>query len=95
MLGAEVSAAASVAVVVACDTVTVFAAEVLEVKSAAVVGAKTAVRELAPSASPVVARVAVPELTAWLPSVVLPLMKVTVPAAVVGEIVAVSVTLVP
>jgi hypothetical protein len=96
VVGADVSPTVSVVVVVACDTVTVFAVEVLAVSSADVVGVKTAVRELAPSASAVVGMDAVPELTVTgLPSAVVPLMKVTVPAAVAGERVAVSVTLAP
>ena len=55
-----------------------------------------AVRELAPSASEVVASVAVPEVTVTaLPTVTVPFLKVTVPGAVEGETVAVSVTLAP
>jgi hypothetical protein len=57
---------------------------------------KTAVKELAPSASAVVARVADPELTVTgLPKVVAPVIKVTVPAAAEGVTVEVSVTLAP
>ena len=73
MAGADVSPTASVVVVVACETVTVFAVEELAVSSAPVVGVKVAVRELAPSASAVVAMDAVPLLTVTgLPSAVLP-----------------------
>jgi hypothetical protein len=51
---------------------------------------------LAPIASAVVARLAVPELKlTGLPSVVVPDLNVTVPAAVEGVTVAISVTLAP
>ena len=63
-VGAEVSPARSVVVVVVCVTFTLFAVEVLEVKSAAVVGVNVAVRESGlPSGSAVVARVAFPLVT--------------------------------
>jgi hypothetical protein len=75
--------------------VTIFAAEVLPVKSAGVVGVNTAVRESAPSVNATVATVAFPRITvAGLSSVEDPFMKVTVPAAE-GATVAVSVTLAP
>jgi hypothetical protein len=95
--GAEVRPAFSVVVVVAWVTVTVFAAEVLEVSSAAVVGVKVAVRELLPNVSEVVARVQVPAVAPATPapSTVLPLEKLTVPAAFEGVTVAVRVTLAP
>jgi len=58
---------------------------------------KTAVRELAPKGSAVVAQVAVPELTVTglHASAVPPLLKVIVPADAEGVMVAVSVTLAP
>ncbi len=94
--GAVVSPTASVVVVVACETVTLVAEEVLAAKAAAFVGVKTAVSELAPSARAVVAKDADPELTlTGLPSATPPTLKVTVPAADEGDTVAVIVTLTP
>jgi len=95
-VGAEVSPASNAVVVVACATVTVDVPEVLVTKLNELVGMKTAVRELAPSASAEVARVAVPELTATgFPMATPPSLKVTAPTAVEGVTVAVSVTLAP
>jgi hypothetical protein len=96
VVGEDVSPTISEVVVVVCDIVTVVAEEVLAVSSAAVVGAKTAVRELDPIASAVVDRDAVPPLTVTALPIAVPLfLKVTVPAAAAGEMVAVSVTLAP
>jgi hypothetical protein len=95
-LGEDVSPTSNPVVVVACATVTVDVPEALAAKSATVVGVKAAVRELAPSASAEVAMLAVPELTATgLPIATPPSLKVTLPTAVAGVMVAVSVTLAP
>ena len=51
--------------------------------------------ECVPAVENEVARVALPELSVPVPSEVVPSRKVTVPVAVEGETVAVSVTLVP
>ena len=59
------------------------------------VGANTAVSDDVPVGSVVVAAVAVPPLTAAVAIVVVPLRKVTEPAAALGVIVAVSVTEAP
>ena len=96
VFGAAVSAAVSAVVVVACETVTVLEPEGDVEKSAGTVGVKVAVRTLAPISRDVVASVAVPELTATgLPTVAVPFLNVTVPAAEEGETDADSVTLAP
>jgi hypothetical protein len=79
-------------------TVRLTVLEVLAVSFAAVVGVKTAVKELAPIVvNAVVTQEAVPELTVTglQASVVLPTLKVTVPIAAAGERAAVRVTLAP
>jgi hypothetical protein len=94
-IAAPFTVAAS-AVVVVEVMVTLTAVAVLATKAAALVGAKTAVSESLPTANVVEAMWHVPEARVHADPTAVPLLlNCTVPAAVEGDTVAVSVTLAP